>query len=109
MKKKLFVLVFVLAIVMIWCEDVVKEITTTISGKVTNEWEPVSCAYVILLDAGDSVQTYSLIFAIGLVFILLTIQVIHLGLDFHFEIGKRNSVENALDTTLQTTGERHHN
>ena len=56
MKKELFVLVFVLAIAMIGCKDVVKEITTTISGKVTNEGEPVSGAYVILLDAGDSVS-----------------------------------------------------
>ncbi|MHA1855122.1 MAG: efflux RND transporter permease subunit, partial [Promethearchaeota archaeon] len=101
-----------------------------------------------------SSQAYSLIFAIGLVLILLTIQfksfigglisilpiiltvlfnfaimwifkipldavtvmigsvavgigidyTIHFNNRFHFEIGKRNSVENALDTTLQTTG-----
>ncbi|MCK4339353.1 MAG: MMPL family transporter, partial [Candidatus Cloacimonetes bacterium] len=101
-----------------------------------------------------SSQTYSLIFAIGLVLILLAIQfrsfigglisilpiiltvlfnftimwifkipldaatvmigsvavgigidyTIHFNNRFHFEIGKKNSVENALDTTLQTTG-----
>ncbi|MCK4358161.1 MAG: carboxypeptidase regulatory-like domain-containing protein [Candidatus Cloacimonetes bacterium] len=56
MKKKLFVLVFVLVIAMIGCEDVVKELTTTISGKVTNDGEPVSGVYVILLEAGDSVS-----------------------------------------------------
>lgn len=56
MRKKLFVLMFVLAIAMIGCEDVVKELTTSISGKVTNDGEPVSGAYVILLDAGDSVS-----------------------------------------------------
>ncbi len=101
-----------------------------------------------------SSQTYSLLFAIGLVFILLAIQfksfigglisilpivltvlfnfaimwifkipldaatvmigsvavgigidyTIHFNNRFHFEIGKKNSVENALETTLQTTG-----
>ncbi|MCK4340006.1 MAG: MMPL family transporter, partial [Candidatus Cloacimonetes bacterium] len=101
-----------------------------------------------------SSQAYSLIFAMGLVLILLTIQfksfigglisilpiiltvlfnfvimwifkvpldtvsvmigsvavgigidyTIHFNNRFHFEIGKKNSVENALDTTLQTTG-----
>ena len=101
-----------------------------------------------------SSQTYSLIFAIGLVLILLAIQfrsfigglisilpialtvlfnfavmwifkipldaatvmigsvavgigidyTIHFNNRFHFEIGKKNSVENALETTLQTTG-----
>ncbi|KQC03634.1 MAG: hypothetical protein APR54_02435 [Candidatus Cloacimonas sp. SDB] len=101
-----------------------------------------------------SSQTYSLIFAIGLVLILLAIQfksfigglisilpivltvlfnfvimwifkipldaatvmigsvavgigidyTIHFNNRFHFEIGKKNSVENALETTLRTTG-----
>ena len=57
MKKELFVLIFILAIAMIGCEDVVKGLTTTISGKVTDEGEPVSGAYVILLEAGDSLST----------------------------------------------------
>ncbi|HHE39221.1 MAG TPA: hypothetical protein ENL20_11715, partial [Candidatus Cloacimonetes bacterium] len=101
-----------------------------------------------------SSQTYSLLFAIGIVLILLAIQfksfiggvisilpiimtvlfnfaimwifkipldaatvmigsvavgigidyTIHFNNRFHFEIGKKNSVENALETTLQTTG-----
>jgi predicted RND superfamily exporter protein len=101
-----------------------------------------------------SSQTYSLLFAVGLVLILLAIQfrsfigglisilpiiltvlfnfvimwifkipldaatvmigsvavgigidyTIHFNNRFHFEIGKKNSVENALETTLQTTG-----
>ena len=57
MKKELFVLVFTLAIAMFSCEEVIKELTTTISGKVTNDGEPVSGAYVILLDAGDTVSS----------------------------------------------------
>ena len=60
MKKELFVLVFTLAIAMFSCEEVIKELTTTISGKVTNDGEPVSGAYVILLDAGDSIAGLSL-------------------------------------------------
>jgi len=50
-KKGLFIFALILSIAMINCKNVVKEITTTISGKVTNEGEPVSGAYVILLEA----------------------------------------------------------
>ncbi|MCK5833592.1 DUF1416 domain-containing protein [bacterium] len=50
-------LALVLAIAMIGCEEVVEELTTTISGNVSNDGEPVSGAYVILLDAGDSVSS----------------------------------------------------
>ena len=50
-------LTLVLAIAMIGCEDVMEDITTTISGKITNDGQPVSGAYVILLDAGDSVSS----------------------------------------------------
>ena len=39
------------------CSDTIKEISTTISGNVSSDGEPVSGAYVILLDAGDSVTS----------------------------------------------------
>jgi len=39
------------------CSDAIKEISTTISGNVSSGGEPVSGAYVILLDAGDSVTS----------------------------------------------------
>lgn len=42
---------------MIGCDDVIKEYTTTISGKVTNDGTPVSGAYVILLEEGVSAST----------------------------------------------------
>lgn len=57
MKKGLFIFALILSIAMINCKDVVKELTTTISGKVTNEDEPVLGAYVILLEAGNLVSS----------------------------------------------------
>ena len=53
MKKRLFIFALILSIMVINCKDVVKELTTTISGKVTSEGEPVSGAFVILLEAGN--------------------------------------------------------
>ncbi|MCK4297557.1 MAG: carboxypeptidase regulatory-like domain-containing protein [Candidatus Marinimicrobia bacterium] len=53
MKKRLFIFALISSIAMINCKNVVKELTTTISGKVTSEGEPVSGAFVILLEAGD--------------------------------------------------------
>jgi len=50
-------LALVLAIAMIGCEEAIEELTTTISGNVGSDGEPVSGAYVILLDAGDSVSS----------------------------------------------------
>ena len=50
-------LALVLAIAMIGCEEAIEELTTTISGNVSSDGEPVSGAYVILLDAGDSVSS----------------------------------------------------
>ena len=56
MKKGIFAIALILAIVIISCEDTVKKLTTTISGKVTNEGAAVSGAYVILLEAGNFVS-----------------------------------------------------
>lgn len=53
MKKRLFIFALILSIMVINCKDVVKELTTTISGKVTSEGEPVSGAFVILLESGN--------------------------------------------------------
>ena len=54
--KRATVLALAFVLFISGCSKVVKEITTTISGRVTNEDEPVTGAYVILLDAGDSVN-----------------------------------------------------
>ena len=56
MKRGIFAIALILAIIIISCEDTVKKLTTTISGKVTNEEVAVSGAYVILLEAGDSLR-----------------------------------------------------
>lgn len=54
--KRLFFLIAVLLVIMIsGCDDVVKAVTTTISGNVSNDGEAVSGVYVILLEAGDEV------------------------------------------------------
>ncbi len=55
MKKRFFILAVLLVITISGCNDVVKALTTTISGKVSNDGEAVSGAYVILLEAGDEV------------------------------------------------------
>ena len=55
MKKRFFVLAVLLVITISCCDDVVKAITTTISGNVSNDGEAVSGAYVILLEAGNEI------------------------------------------------------
>ena len=55
MKRRFFVLAVLLVIAISGCGDVVKAVTTTISGNVSNDGEAVSGAYVILLEAGDEV------------------------------------------------------
>ena len=55
MKRRFFLLSVLLVIAMSGCNDVVKAVTTTISGNVSNNGEAVSGAYVILLEAGDEV------------------------------------------------------
>ncbi len=55
MKKRFYVLAVLIVITISGCDDIVKAITTTISGNVSNDGEPVSGAYVILLEAGDEV------------------------------------------------------
>ena len=55
MKKGFFILAVLVFIIISGCDDVVKAITTTISGNVSNDGEAVSGAYVILLEAGDEV------------------------------------------------------
>ncbi|MCK4653267.1 MAG: DUF1416 domain-containing protein, partial [Candidatus Cloacimonetes bacterium] len=55
MKKRFFVLAVLIVITISGCDDVVKAVTTTISGNVSNDGEAVSGAYVILLEAGDEV------------------------------------------------------
>ena len=49
-------LALVLTIATVGCEEAIEELTTTISGNVRSDGEPVSGAYVILLDAGDSIS-----------------------------------------------------
>ena len=55
MKKGVFILAVLIIIAISGCDDVVKAVTTTISGNVSNDGEAVSGAYVILLEAGDEV------------------------------------------------------
>jgi uncharacterized protein (DUF2141 family) len=55
MKRNLFLLAVLIVITISGCDDVVKAVTTTISGNVSNDGEAVSGAYVILLEAGDEV------------------------------------------------------
>ncbi len=55
MKRNLFLLAVLIVITISGCDDVVKAITTTISGNVSNDGEAVSGAYVLLLEAGDEV------------------------------------------------------
>jgi uncharacterized protein (DUF2141 family) len=55
MKKRFLVLAALIVITMSGCDDVVKAVTTTISGNVSNDGEAVSGASVILLEAGDEV------------------------------------------------------
>ena len=55
MKKRFFILAVLLVITISGCDDVVKTVTTTISGNVSNNGEAVSGAYVILLEVGDEV------------------------------------------------------
>ena len=55
MKRLVFLIAVLLVIMISGCEDVVKAVTTTISGNVSNDGEAVSGAYVILLEAGDEV------------------------------------------------------
>lgn len=57
MKRNVYFFTLLILIAMIGCDDVIKEYTTTISGKVTNDGTPVSGAYVILLEAGVSAST----------------------------------------------------
>ncbi len=55
MKKRFLVLAALIVITMSGCDDVVKAVTTTISGNVSNDGEAVSGASVILLETGDEV------------------------------------------------------
>ena len=55
MKKGFFLLAALIVITISGCSDVVKAVTTTISGNVSNNGEAVSGAYVILLEAGNEV------------------------------------------------------
>ena len=55
MKRFFFILVVLVVIAISGCDDVVKAVTTTISGNVSNDGEAVSGVYVILLEAGDEV------------------------------------------------------
>ena len=57
MKRNVYFFTLLILIAMIGCDDVIKEYTTTISGKVTNDGTLVSGAYVILLEAGVSAST----------------------------------------------------
>jgi uncharacterized protein (DUF2141 family) len=55
MKRNLFLLAVLIVITISGCNDIVKAITTTISGNVSNDGEAVSGAYVLLLEAGNEV------------------------------------------------------
>jgi uncharacterized protein (DUF2141 family) len=55
MKRRFFLLAVLLVITISGCDDVVKAITTTISGNISNNGEAVSGAYVLLLEAGNEV------------------------------------------------------
>ena len=55
MKRFLLLLAVLIVITISGCNDIVKAVTTTISGNVSNDGEAVSGAYVILLEAGDEV------------------------------------------------------
>jgi len=55
MKIKFFILAVLIVITISGCDDVVKEVTTTISGNISNDGEAVSGVYVILLESGDEV------------------------------------------------------
>jgi len=55
MKRIFYILAVLVVIAISGCDDVVKAVTTTISGNVSNDGEAVSGAYVLLLEAGDEV------------------------------------------------------
>ncbi len=55
MKRNLLLLAVLIVITISGCDDVVKAITTTISGNVSHDGDAVSGAYVLLLEAGNEI------------------------------------------------------
>ena len=55
MKRNLLLLAVLIVITISGCVDVVKAITTTISGNVSHDGDAVSGAYVLLLEAGNEI------------------------------------------------------
>ncbi|MCD6182356.1 MAG: DUF1416 domain-containing protein [Candidatus Cloacimonetes bacterium] len=55
MKRNLLLLAVLIVITISGCDDVVKAVTTTISGNVSHDGDAVSGAYVLLLEAGNEI------------------------------------------------------
>lgn len=55
MKRNLLLLAVLIVITISGCDDVVKAVTTTVSGNVSHDGDAVSGAYVLLLEAGNEI------------------------------------------------------